>query len=85
MDDKELKRVCMGIINQLYDLTDATVESRQVANDVADEYLFNQIKQIILEYDDSWIHGYVDPVHRCGDCGSELQIVRPGKYQCPNC
>ena len=20
--------------------------------------------------------------HTCGDCGKELQIVRPGKYQC---
>jgi hypothetical protein len=24
------------------------------------------------------------PRHVCGDCGSELQIVRPGKYQCVN-
>lgn len=23
--------------------------------------------------------------HICGKCGAELQIVRPGKYQCPNC
>lgn len=23
--------------------------------------------------------------HRCGDCGNELQIVRPGKYQCVHC
>ena len=22
--------------------------------------------------------------HTCGDCGAELQIVRPGKYQCVN-
>jgi hypothetical protein len=22
---------------------------------------------------------------RCGKCNSELQSVRPGKYQCPNC
>jgi hypothetical protein len=22
--------------------------------------------------------------HTCGDCGDELQIVRPGKYQCVN-
>lgn len=22
--------------------------------------------------------------HTCGDCGKELQIVRPGKYQCVN-
>lgn len=25
-----------------------------------------------------------DLVHTCGDCGMELQIVRPGKYQCVN-
>lgn len=24
-------------------------------------------------------------LNRCGDCGSELQIVRPGKWQCPAC
>jgi len=23
-------------------------------------------------------------VHTCGDCGQELQVVRPGKYQCDN-
>jgi hypothetical protein len=23
--------------------------------------------------------------HTCGDCGAELQIVRPGKYQCVSC
>lgn len=23
--------------------------------------------------------------HACGDCGTELQIVRPGKYQCVKC
>jgi hypothetical protein len=26
-----------------------------------------------------------DALHTCGDCGAELQIVRPGKYQCVNC
>jgi hypothetical protein len=26
-----------------------------------------------------------DLLHTCGDCGAELEIVRPGKYQCPNC
>ena len=25
---------------------------------------------------------YEDLVHTCGDCGRQLQIVRPGKYQC---
>ena len=25
-----------------------------------------------------------EPLHICGDCGRELQIVRPGKYQCVN-
>jgi hypothetical protein len=25
-----------------------------------------------------------EPRHVCGDCGSELQIIRPGKYQCVN-
>jgi hypothetical protein len=24
-------------------------------------------------------------IHTCGECGAELQIVRPGKYQCINC
>ncbi len=24
-------------------------------------------------------------LHTCGKCGAELQIVRPGKWQCPNC
>jgi hypothetical protein len=28
--------------------------------------------------------GDVDELHICGDCGAELQIVRPGKYQCVN-
>lgn len=21
----------------------------------------------------------------CGDCGAQMQIVRPGKWQCPDC
>ena len=25
-----------------------------------------------------------DCIHKCGDCGEPLQIVRPGKYQCAN-
>ena len=24
-------------------------------------------------------------VHTCADCGNELQAVRPGKWQCPEC
>lgn len=28
---------------------------------------------------------YFGPEHHCGDCGTELQIVRPGKWQCPEC
>jgi len=24
-------------------------------------------------------------LHRCVDCGSDLQLVCPGKYQCPAC
>jgi len=23
--------------------------------------------------------------HYCGDCGRKMQIVRPGKWQCPIC
>lgn len=26
-----------------------------------------------------------DLPHYCGDCGARLDIVRPGKWQCPNC
>lgn len=26
-----------------------------------------------------------DLPHYCGDCGSRLDIVRPGKWQCPQC
>lgn len=26
-----------------------------------------------------------DLLHICGVCGEEMDIVRPGKYQCPNC
>lgn len=32
--------------------------------------------------------GYIpedELIHTCGDCGATLQIVRPGKYQCPKC
>jgi hypothetical protein len=29
--------------------------------------------------------GETPPAHTCGDCGNELQIVRPGKYQCNFC
>lgn len=27
----------------------------------------------------------MDDQARCGECGSRLEIVRPGKYQCPTC
>ena len=26
-----------------------------------------------------------DMIHHCGQCGALLQIVRPGKWQCPGC
>lgn len=33
-------------------------------------------------YENIFIEEYLQ--HVCGDCGQELQIVRPGKYQCVN-
>lgn len=27
----------------------------------------------------------MDIPHYCGACGSRLQVVRPGKWQCPKC
>lgn len=38
-----LKKKCMGIVNQLYDLAEVPVEKRQKINDVADKYVFDQI------------------------------------------
>lgn len=26
-----------------------------------------------------------EPLHTCGICGQPLDLVRPGKYQCPRC
>lgn len=26
-----------------------------------------------------------EPLIKCGECGAEMQIIRPGKYQCPDC
>lgn len=26
-----------------------------------------------------------EPKEFCGTCGAELEAVRPGRYQCPNC
>jgi hypothetical protein len=42
----ELSKECMGIINQLFDLTEISVEKRQSINDIADEYLKNQILRL---------------------------------------
>jgi hypothetical protein len=39
---KTLKRECMGIINQLFDLAEVSVIKRQEINDQADQYLYNQ-------------------------------------------
>lgn len=30
-------------------------------------------------------NGELTVVHKCAKCGRKLQLVRPGKYQCPRC
>ena len=48
--ENELSKECMGIINQLFDLTEISVEKRQSINDIADEYLKNQILRLLDKY-----------------------------------
>jgi DNA (cytosine-5)-methyltransferase 1 len=54
---------------------------RQLGNAVAVpvvEWIAKRIPDNTIVYES-------DLLHTCGDCGAELQIVRPGKYQCPKC
>ena len=55
MKDK-LFRECIGIVNQLFDLAEVSVDKRQSINDVAYEYLHKEIRRILLENDNSLIH-----------------------------
>jgi hypothetical protein len=47
--------------------------------------------QLLLEYEyGEWFgvdtsHWAWDDVGHCGECGEPLELVRPGKSQCPNC
>lgn len=35
---------------------------------------------------DEWLGLDEGPIHLpCSECGSDVQEVRPGKWQCPNC
>lgn len=49
MESKYLERKCMGIINQLFDLAEISVEKRQEINDIATSYLEERIKEIIKD------------------------------------
>lgn len=31
------------------------------------------------------LRAQADFAHTCGECGSTLELVRPGKYQCNHC
>jgi hypothetical protein len=47
---------------------------------IGDEWWSANVQPLTVDdYDED------DMTHTCGDCGEKLQIVRPGKYQCPNC
>ena len=46
MDKDRLKKGCMGIVNQLFDLAEVPVEKRQAINDKADEYLQEQFLRL---------------------------------------
>ena len=46
MTEKELKKECIGIVNQLFDLAEVPVEKRQAINDNADEYILSQVLRL---------------------------------------
>lgn len=46
MDLRQLKKECMGIVNQLFDLAEVSVEKRQEINDAADKYVFEQFLRL---------------------------------------
>lgn len=46
MDKNRFKKECMGIVNQLFDLAEVSVEKRQAINDKADEYLQEQFLRL---------------------------------------
>jgi uncharacterized protein YcbK (DUF882 family) len=55
----EIKKKCMGIVNQLFDLTELSPEIRQSINDKADEYLFKQVWNILQD-------------KKCNSCGTHI-------------
>lgn len=46
MDKNRLKKECMGIVNQLFDLAEVSVEKRQAINDRADKYVQKQFLRL---------------------------------------
>lgn len=47
----KLQKECIGIVNQLFDITEVSVEKRQQINDIADKYLLEQITRLLSERD----------------------------------
>lgn len=48
-DRNELKKICMGLVNQLYDLAEVPVDKRQSINDAADDYIFDAILSLLVD------------------------------------
>lgn len=45
----------------------------------------NENGPVVVEVPGAIVLYEEDLLHNCTSCGAELEIVRPGKYQCPNC
>ena len=47
--DNTLKKQCVGIVNQLYDLAEVSVDKRQSINDISDDYLIHQFLRLFKD------------------------------------
>lgn len=51
MDKDQLKRECIAIVDQLFELAKVPMKKRQEINDVADAYLQKRILKLFFHYD----------------------------------
>ena len=52
----DIRKECVGIINQLYDLAEVPTEKRQAINDKADKYLLDQVLRLCGVSNSSYLY-----------------------------
>ena len=81
MDKKTIKKECIGIVNQIFDLAEVPVKKRQEINDKADKYLQKQVLRLCGVVKSFYCNRCklpftkeeVEVNEHCNNCGEEMQ------------